>query len=161
MTIPVSVAPTVISKLATLIEAQVATDADAANILVTIGEPGPDDPDVIIEIGSNVQRHLTPGAFVGGGGLYHLEENIDVDIHVSVAAAVDAATGDTDRLTLVDRLWTVVGYVETAVRTDPSLGGIVDEAEPSATTGSHPVWSENRAGMICEADITVHCTVLN
>lgn len=159
MSIPTPSVPAAQAFILAGVQAQVATDPDATDVLVCIGDPSTDAPNGIISIASEVRRTVAPDTFVGGGGPHWLEEKYDISCVVSVAQ--ETINVDTDALAVTARAWQLIGYVETAVRSDPSLGGAVDEAYPSSSTGGAAVWSPNNVGRICEITLLVHCEKLN
>lgn len=159
-TIPLSTVPAVSTYLLGAIQAQVATDPLAASMLVKLGEAGVDLPNDIITIGE-VRRRLTPRTFIGSGGLDWELETYDIEVFISTWTG----SGDSDDTSVVsiqlnDRLWQLIGYVETAVRTDPSLGELVTVAYPASTTATGPTWPET-GGLIAQAEMTVHAECLN
>jgi hypothetical protein len=160
MAVPVSTVPAVTNYLFTAIQEQVYTDPLAESILVRIGMPSGDlPPDVLLL--TSVRRTLAPRTFIGGGGQDWEAETYNAVVFISTwAASGDADVTSDVACKLNDRLWQLVGYVETAVRNDPSLGGLVDIAYPSATTTDGPEWQEN-GGLVAQAEVTVHVEVLN
>jgi hypothetical protein len=154
MSIPVSTVPAVQSALLTAINAAALSDSAPSDFLVCIGEPSTNAPPAIIEIAKDVRRTVDPPQFVGSGGQGWLEEHYDIDVVVSVAQA--DTNVDVDALALSERAWQLVGYVETAIRTDPSFGDIVQLAYPREVTGGEVTWAANDVGAVCELTIAVH-----
>lgn len=157
--IPVSTVPAAQAYLLTNIQALVYGDARAADTLVCLGEPSKSAPGGIIEIASDVRRVPVPTTFRGNGGQFWLNESYDISVDISAAA--ETIDTDVDTLALSERAWQLLAYVETVVRSDPSLGDLVNEAWPSQTTGGRVEWSENNVGRVCELTLLVHCEVLN
>lgn len=157
--IPVSTVPAVQSYLLTAIQNAALTDSAPSDILVCFGQPATEAPAAIIEVGHGVRRTTVPATFIGGGGVDWLNESYDIDVAVSVAE--ETVDTDGDPLALSERTWQLVGFVETVIRTDPSLGGLVNLAYPRSVTGGEPVWSENGVGRVCELVISVHVEELN
>lgn len=153
---PVSTVPAAIAYLASAIQTQLNTDSDPADILLIIGEPSEDAPDVFVQIVTgSLQRTVKQIAEIAGWHAGALGEEYDVNVVVSVAqATLDPVN---DPLALVQRAWQIVGYVETAVRLDLSLGKTVLVAKPRAASGGSPNWSENGVGRICEITVPIHC----
>lgn len=155
MTIPVSTAPAAINALFSQIQIQVNTDPDASAILVIIGEEGTDAPNDLIVVATDVNRVVTHEAFLGGLQLGSLEEKYTIDILCS------SWTGDPDPVTNMDRAWTLVGYVETAVRTDPTLGANVLIARPAGSKGGQSFWSTDPVGRQCDIIVSIFVDTLN
>ncbi len=155
MSIPVSTVPAALSGLQTLIAAQVATDPNAGQIVLCLGEPGMDLPNDVIQIGIYVRRSVRPQTFMGSFQAQALEEDYDIDCVVS------SWSGDADPVAIVNRAYQLVAYIETAVRTDPTLGNAVLEAYPSGTTGGNPEWSGDPVVRLVEITVSIHVTTLN
>jgi len=155
MSIPVSTVPAALAGLQSLVATQVATDSKASQIVLCLGEPGMDLPSDIIQIGTNVRRSVRPQVFMGSFQAQALEEDYDIEVLVS------SWSGDADPAAIVNRAYQLVAYVETAVRTDPTLAGVVLEAYPSSTNGGNAEWSGDPVGRLCEITVTVHVTTLN
>jgi hypothetical protein len=161
MTIPVSTVPLAMAGLFNLIQNQLIQDPYSQQVLVYYGEPGMDLTDDMIEVGTTVRRAVKPQTFIGDYSLYALEE------HYTIECLVSTWSGDPDPLASLNRAYTLVGYVETAVRTDPSLGSEVLQAFPAGTSGGQPVWTggdnedEGPIGRLCEITVMVDVTTLN
>lgn len=156
MTIPISSVPAAQTAILTAIKAQISAQDDpttASQVVVCLGEePTLDEPADVIRTGE-VRRPITVDTFIGSGGQDWLNEEYELDVVVS------CWTGDGDPTAIVARAWQLVGYVETAVRTDPSLGELVDMAYPSESTGGEPVWTSEPIGR--QVDITVVIRISN
>lgn len=150
MSIPVSTAPQVKAYLVTQITNAVTPDADS-RLRVFYGPPATDLPNDVIVVGDVTARTTQHHAFVGGGGALARNETY------TVAVEVDAFRGGDNAQLVEERAWTLAGVVETVVRTDPSLGGLVVEAWPAAQ-GVTETWDETHLGR--HARITVAVTVL-
>ena len=70
-------------------------------------------------------------------------------------------SGSADPVAITNRAYTLLGYLEVAVRTDPSLGSTILEAHPSGSDGGEPVWTDEPQGRLCEITETVFVTTLN
>lgn len=147
---PASTVPQAIEAIKTATAAQM-TDP---SILLTVGDPGMDLPDNVIAIGE-VRRTVAPATFIGSGGLFWLEETYDIDVVCS------AWSGSANADTLTATAWTLVNYVEAGVRTDPSLGGVVNIAYPAGANTPSAVWTEDPVGLKVEIVLPVHCEALN
>lgn len=143
MTIPVSTAPAAKVFLVAAITAQIA-DPDVS---VLYDSPGPFVEKDVIAVG-RVMRDMRISHMVGSGGTGWIDEDYSIEIQVAVfrggddAAAVDA------------RAWQLIAAVETTIRNDPSLGGLVIVAHParSATDGT---WENSHKGRLVDASIEV------
>jgi hypothetical protein len=158
VTIPVSTVPAAQAAIFEALAPYVVADADSQDILVCIGQPSTEIPSAIIEIGKEIRRTAQPAAFVGSGGAGFIEESYDIDIVVSVAG--ETVDTQDDPTTIADRAWQLVGYVEDAVRSDPSLGNVVQVAYPHDATGGEVVWAPNNVGRICEITVIIHAEAL-
>jgi hypothetical protein len=161
VTIPVSLVPSVVAYLATAIQTQLDTDPLSGQILLALGDPGPDLPPDIVNIGA-IRRTTGPETFIGSGGRYWISEHFDVDCGVSTWTGDGPTAGALtvpNALTL--RAWQLLSYVEAAVRLDPSLGELVNVAYPAAATTQGPTWTTNPAGLMVEITFPIHVEVLN
>ena len=156
MSVPVSTVPLALAALLTQVNTQVATDSLASTIVVGYGEPGMDLPADVIEIGTNVIRRVVPEAFMGGYQMAGpLKEEYDIECLVSTWS------GDADAVAIVNRAYQLAGYIETAVRTDPSLGTNVLESHPGGTKGGGATWTTDPIGRLCELTVTISVFTLN
>lgn len=156
MTVPVSTAAAALAQLLSQVQTQVATDALAKQVLVVIGEPGMDLPSDIIQLGTNIRRQVAPEAFMGGYQMAGpLKETYEIECTVS------SWSGDPDPVAIVDRAYALAGYIEVAVRTDPTLGATVLISYPSGTTGGNATWTTDPVGRLAELTVYVHVETLN
>ena len=155
MTVPVSTVPLAIAGLFTLVEAQVATDANASQIVVTYDakEVGPDMPNDIIQIATNVVRRVVPEAFMGG---YQMAGPLKETYTIECLAS--SWSGSADPVAVMNRAYVLAGYIESAVRTDPSLGTEVLESHPAGTDGGGAFWTPQPVGR--ESDLIVNIAVM-
>jgi hypothetical protein len=154
-TIPVSTVPAAVAALTSQIQTQVNTDPAASTILVIAGQEGSDAPDDLIIVARNIQRRVTERTFIGDLSAQSLEETYTIDVLCS------SWSGDPDPVANMNRAWVLAGYVETAVRTDPSLGGIVLIARPAGTTDGYSRVSETPVGRLTEITVAVFVDTLN
>lgn len=142
MAIPLSTVPAVKKQLYAIFTTAVATvpapAPDQAGMLVQYGEPGPYQPDDIVSVG-DVKRNVTPHNIVGTGGAGALNENYVVEYWVDVFRGGDQPEYVTERA------YTILGALETAVRNDPSLGGLVQWAWPR-TSEEASGWDPDNRG---------------
>lgn len=160
---PVSTASAVIAYLVAAIPASYASDPNANAILLTLADPGdgPNLPPEIINIGA-VRRTLKVETFIGGGGVDWLDESYTIDCIVSAftgSSDTDGAT--TIQLQQVQRVWQLLGYIEVAIRDDPSLGGLVNIAYPKSSMQDQPQWTERPDGLLVEISFQIYCECLN
>lgn len=153
--VPVSSVPQVLAYLKTKIEAQLASTTSTSTLregtYVFAGDPtSPNLPADFISIG-RVVRTPSRAAMVGSGGFGFLEEHYDVTVTVSVWRG-----GQTEPW-VTERAWTLLGYVEIAVRSTPGLGGLVDEAYPSRSSTPGPVFTGEPVGPQVTITETIHC----
>lgn len=160
MAIPVPSVPGVTAYIVAAIQNQITINeplATAATIGVYTGdEPTRDRPADIIKTG-HVIMPLEVTTFIGSGGPLWLNEDYELEITVSNWDG----DGSMQPPTGVARAWQLMGYVTTAIRTDPSLGGLVDMAYPSHIEGGQAVWTENPVGRQVDLVLTVKVSNLN
>ena len=152
MSIPVSTVPAAIAALTTLVTTQTAADP---TILVCQGEVGMDTPNDIIQIATDVRRTVVPEAFLGSYQAGALQETY------TITCLVSAWSGDPDAVAITSRAYVLAGYIETAVRTDPSLGSTILEAHPGGTSGGNATWTESPVGRLCELSVTIDVLTIN
>lgn len=160
--IPVSTVPSALAYLNTEIAAAYADDPLASQILVTFIDPGdgPDVPNDIIALGE-VVRTVEPVSLVGSGGQGWLNEEYEIECTVSSWTGSGPEQGDnTIPLAMIARAWQLVAYVETAIRTDPSLGDLVNVAYPMAATAPVVGWTEKPVGLAAEITFRIHVSNL-
>ena len=150
MTIPVSTVDAVKDYLFAQITAQI----NDTTVLVCYDPPGTFQEDDLVAIGHDVTVTTGPHAFVGSGGAGWLMESYVLSLTVNVFRGGDNAT------TVWKRAKVLSDAVDTVVRTDPTLGGVVQQAYPSLaqyTSG----WSEDHSGRVTQVDkeITVEAVI--
>jgi hypothetical protein len=161
--IPTTSVPSALAYLLSATTEQVKFDAAASSILIGFTDPGfgPDVPNEFIQFGE-VKRLETPTTFQGGGGQFWLNEVYDIACLVSVWTGSSDSDGATDvQVEQIARVWQLYSYVETAIRLDPSLGDLVDQANPQDTVQSVPEWTQEALGLLVEINFTVHVSKLN
>lgn len=147
MSIPVSTVDTVKDFLVAGIAAQV----NDTSVLVSYDLPGEDLPDDIIVVG-DIDVDTQVHAFVGSGGQHWLAESYRVQVSISVYRG-----GDNASLTW-KRAKTLSDAIDTLIRTDPSLGGVVQLAWPSRTSFKSE-WEEEHRGRIVTVDKEISVSV--
>ncbi len=132
------------------------TPADMSTaVLVSYGEAGVYQPPDIVIIG-RATRTASALAMVGDGGASSLEENYTIEVR-----CVSWRAGDTTAEAALERAWVMASAVETLVRSDMSLGGLVVEARPrQAADVSEWVMSANDDGTETPLGFTGDVTVL-
>lgn len=145
MTIPASTVPAAKAFLVTAIT----TAINDTSVLVSYDEPGTYQTDDIVMVG-RVDRQVERHAFVGSGGAQWLYEIYTIEV------VVRAYRGGDDAQTVFERACALADVVASAVRTDPTLGGVVLVANPS-TAAIEPDWDDNHLGRIATATIGVLC----
>ncbi len=148
MSIPISTVPAAMKYLVAEIETQVNDDS----VLISYGPPGTNQPNDIIAVMGFEAREVQPHSFVGGGGQHWLYETYEILIVVSVFRG-----GPTVNESCFERAMTLLSAVETAVRTDPSLGGAVLESNPSHVDKSDAFYDSEHKGFVVELPLLVHC----
>ena len=128
-------------------------------MLIRIGQPGITLPNDCIVITGVRSRTVNWENFIGSAGQWSLMEKYDVGIECSTWLA----SGDSDNTSVVstqslNRAWQLVAYVETAVRTDPSLGGLDLIAYPRTAVQEGPSWTSGTsgAGLLTLVTLTIH-----
>lgn len=147
MAIPVSTVDTVKDYLVSGITSQV----NDTSVLVSYDLPGEYLPDDIIVVG-DVDVSTAIESFVGSGGQHWLHETYVVHITISVYRG-----GDNASLTW-KRAKALSDAIDTLVRTDPSLGGVVQLAYPSRAAFKSE-WEEDHRGRIVTVDKEVTVSV--
>lgn len=153
MPIVTSTVGTAITALVTAVQTQVNTDASASQILVAEATEQTDLPLEMIIVAEGEQTlNVRPFCFTGGmTSRNSMFETYNLDVTVS------KYDGSYEPDIEIQRVYTLCGYVEAAVRNDPSLGGAVLIAYPEARRVTGPQWTENPAGLLMEVTIPIHC----
>jgi hypothetical protein len=146
MTIPASTVP---AAKAALYSGALTAINDPA-VLVCYDEPGPNQPDDIVCIGP-VERDVTIGGLVGGGGAGWLTERYAIHVIVS------CFRGGDDAKTVFERAAALADVVVNVVRTDPSLGDAVITAQPTKWL-LEGTWEAEHKGRVATATGHIECT---
>ena len=157
MPIPVSTVPLAIAAMTSQIQTQVNTGegSNAAAVAVFTGDEDINRPNDRIIVGTMVNRTVTDEAFLGSLQTGSVEERYTVDVLVS------SYSGDPDGVANMNRAWVLVGYVEEAVRTDPTLGTTVLIARPAATKDGQSYWTTSPVGRQCDIVVSILVDTLN
>lgn len=142
MSIPVSTVPAVRQYLLTQIQAQIGIYT-APIVEVYLSDADHESAADLVIIGG-AHRALEPFAMVGSGGPHWLRETYHLEVSIECAQfGVDSTFSTVD-----SRAYQLLGMVETVVRTDPSLGGLVLVARPAESTSEH-AWGDEHQGPQC------------
>ena len=160
MSIPVSTVPAAMNYLVASVQALANTDplvaAGTAEILVKLGEEVQNRPPDVIEFGS-VSRRVNWETMVGSGGALALYEQYDIECEVSSWLPYsDAFDETTAALQVNNRAWVLASYLETTIRTDPSLGGIAEIAYPQSSNATKPEPDSLQSGLIVTISLPIH-----
>jgi hypothetical protein len=162
MTVPAFTVPSVSNYLLTTIQEACASDSLYGSMLIILGEPSTNTPNDIIAIGAT-RLAVAPRSFIGSGAEFWLNEVYTVDVDNNTWLS----TGDADDTSTIaaqinNRAWQLATYVSVAVRDDPSLGGLVNQAYPSDVSSTGVTWSESNAGGLCVGlTVQIRCEVLH
>lgn len=143
--IPISSVPAARQYLINAFTAAVAGTTPATEIFD--GDPDHEDNLNWVTVGG-ARRQVEPLALVGNGGQFWRQERYTVEIEINCFVAGRSMQQ------VQTNAYGVLALLETAVRSDPSLGGLVLEATPKEST-SIPQWSEDSMGSICMITTTV------
>lgn len=153
-TIPVSSVPAVraylVAAITTQVQASHYTEPGVEVYSVAVDHDTTQD---VVVVGK-ARRKTEPGSLVGGGGAHFQFERYRLEVVIECDA-----WGPNDTPTVVEnRAYALLANVETAVRADPSLGGLVVEAYPDESEDD-PSWSAEHKGARCQLVAQIH--VLN
>lgn len=149
MTVPVSTVPSVVAQLLTDIQSACVGDAYYKQMTICLGTPGPDISDEVIYLSGGANRNVTSMSLVGSLQANALRESYDLEVTVSVFSNDEGST-------VLNRAWTLAGYVETAVRNDPTCANQVEVIYPSGSSGGEPVPIQSPAGVQVDIVLTIH-----
>jgi hypothetical protein len=155
--IPVSTLPTAVAALTAQIQAQVDTQegANTGAVGVFTGDEDIERPPDRIIVMTGHTRTVFHEDFIGDLSQYALREVYNIDVTCS------SYSGDPDGVANMNRAWVLAGYVETAVRTDPSLGTTVLIARPGASREGNSYWTANPIGRQTDVILTIYVETLN
>lgn len=145
--IPTSTVPAVKQYLFEQLKATLSGDG-TTTFGVFYGPPGQNQPGDVVSIGDVSDRQVVPWMMVGDGETGAFRETY----HVTVV--IDCYHGDADPQTLETRSLSLAAAVETFVRTDMTLGGLVLKAEPSQSSSSL-AWTDNYGGLVSRIDVQI------
>jgi len=136
--------------LFTLLSAQLAGDG-RTSLKVFYDDPGTDILDDIIVVGKMANRVSKPytmrGSMTGRGSMW---ETYDLEVVVSCYRGGDQPQH------VYERAWLLATQIESAVRADPSLGGLVTLAFPAHSSDDPKEESEQMGRLV---DITLGITI--
>jgi hypothetical protein len=144
MAIPPSTVKAVRMQLFNTLKAAIGTQ----NALVCLDGPSVNEPDDIVSIGA-VHRQAVPAQLVGGGGAGWIDEHYTIEVAVEVYKGGDFAQ------VCFERCEDLIYQVESAVRTDPTMGGLVIQATPHQSTSTGALPAEDHMGRLCSGVVHV------
>jgi hypothetical protein len=156
MSIPTSSIPAARAYLLSQIQSTLTQDSadPTAELLISLDEPGTHEPADIVWIG-DVHQTYSPHATVGSGGALWLREDYTVEITISVVRSGDDGTSAL-ALAVFTRARALADQIVNVVRSDPSLGGVVDRARPGSVTHQSS-WTADGQGRETEIQIAIEC----
>lgn len=127
--VPASSIPGVRNYLFAQLQALLLPDPDSPDVSLEVCLDGPstDQPGDVVSVG-DVHQNYSPENTVGSGGAYWLREDYTVTV------TIDCWRGTDDAAAVFLRARSLADLVVTLVRSDPSLGQLVDRAKPSSAT---------------------------
>jgi hypothetical protein len=149
--VAVSTIPAAITYLIGQINQQSAVTSPPAGeaVAVSYGPPSTYQPDDLVVITSS-ERSTDQLAMIGSGATGWLLEKY------LLLCTVDVFRGGDDAASCDARAWALVGAVETAVRNDPSFGGLLIVAVPS--TPRHDLgWDPDEKGRRSVIEMHIAC----
>lgn len=124
------------------------TTAAGSGVQVVYGYPSSITSDDVIGV-LDVEGTQT----VNHGGNGSREEEYDITVGCS------ARRGQDDQREVTERALELMGYVETAVATDPTLGGVVDAARVAGDVRLDEAYPQDvKGGRVSEVTFTIRCT---
>jgi hypothetical protein len=155
MTIPVSTAPQAMVYALGAIKSALSTDSAYGSMYVGLAIPGPDVSNEIVCITGETNRQVQRQSFVGSMGALSLEEVYEIEVCIS------AFNDQSDPAVVLNRAWTLAGYVDQAIRNDPTFGGLVLIAYPSSTVGGEvtPIGQPSGLQVNLTTSIRVEATI--
>ncbi|MFC0438758.1 hypothetical protein [Kutzneria buriramensis] len=127
---------------------QLQTTITGTDLLVSLGKPGTYNPSDIVWVG-NAHRTTKPSHMVGSGGAGWLDESYQIQVTVEVFRGGD------EELVVWNRTCDLVDAVEAAVRTDPSIGGLVLWSYPQQASYDSD-WEPEGKGRLAVAELLIH-----
>lgn len=148
MTIPISSVPAARSWLVTTLQASLTAES-GSGLYVGSAPPGTNIPNDGVVVG-RVDRSIDISSLVGGAGKGFLNEAYSIAVEIEVLRG-----GDNPDLAF-DRATALADGVISAVRTDPTMGGSVLWAKPTAST-CEVDWSDDHMGRLASATVQISC----
>lgn len=149
--IPASSIPAARSYLFTQLQTLLTPDTNdtSASLLVCMDGPNTDIPEDVVSVG-DVHQDYSPESNVGSGGSHWLREDYTITVDIQVIR------GTADSTVTFARARALADLVVALVRSDPSLGGVVDRARPGAVT-HETGWAEGGHGRQTDIHIGIAC----
>lgn len=152
MTIPASSIPAALEALVSVITSQAQSDPEFSQILITLGKPGPTGSTDVIYITGDHHREVVPLGLIGNYGQGALYESYTLPVAVFTFANV---APELQASTVLTRAYQLVAFVEDAVRSNPTLNGIVEEAVPINTEGGEIEAVADPTGLTCTVVVNI------
>lgn len=120
-----------------------------ASLLVCLDGPNTSIPEDVVSVG-DVHQNYAPESSVGSGGPHWLREDYTITVEIQVSRGTD------DSSVTFARARYLADQVVALVRSDPSLGQVVDRARPAAV--SHTTeWQESGHGRQTFIELGIEC----
>lgn len=152
MTIPVPTGPVVKAALVALVASVVDEDFTTGDPQVGVWytDAGANFPDDNIMVGK-ISQTMKPMRMVGGGGALWMNESYAVEVDIS------AHRGGDNAQKAEERVFALAGLVGNAVRSDPSLGGLVLVSWP-ASLDVESEWIDDPGGFQATGSLRIEIT---
>lgn len=148
--IPRSTVPAAKKYIVDLLSQNVTPNANPSwQLLVSYDVPNTNQPAEIVIVGG-VERMTRPFQMIGSGAAGWIYEEYDLEVIIRVLHGGDDAQDS------YERAWEIIGLVEASVRSDPSLGGLVDQAFPARTRDVTADWDQSGKGRLYVLQHFIH-----
>ena len=117
-------------------------------------------PDDMVWLVGVQNRTVKNFAMVGNLGQYALAEEYDLTVGFSCYRAGESNDADATldpAYVAEQRVWALIGQVETIVRTDPTFGGLLWTSQPMVLPEVPVDWDDSGNGRIATAELSIHC----
>ena len=117
-------------------------------------------PDDKVWLGGVANRVVSRFALVGNLGQYSLVEEYDLVVNFSSYRAGESDDADATKdpaYVAEQRVWALIGAVETIQRTDPTMGGLLITSTPSQIPEVPVDWDDSGNGRMATAELSIHC----
>lgn len=117
-------------------------------LLVSYDLPGTNQPPEMVVVSSVENRTTEPYQMIGSGASGWIYERYELSVIIAVFRGGD------DAQDVYERAYAILGQVESIVRSDPSLGGLVVQAYPLHSR-DEATWEQKRMGRIVTIEHTI------